>query len=369
MKIFAFSGLRLGAAFPQWPRRGEEIRRKLRQLLDSLMARAEAEGRSAVICAGDLFDSNSVPTDELKAVIEICTKRPALPLVVLPGGRDPWAPYSIYRHLQVQAPLNLKILRPGERGPEVIQPGLFCYGLGVDAGDPSEPSLSELQRSADPGVHMVVLYGGLGRLKPGPEEGLVMVAPEVTSHPFDLLIMGDGGPAERVGNAHKPACYAAPVGPFASRQEGVGRVWDIATGGGDTRMELVPACEMQEEELTIDVTGFADSASLAQAIRRKAGKESLAHVILTGSRPADRVFLEPDLSARCASDVFALSITDRTEVRAPETDGAHDPAVARLWERFGAARGDDRREWLDALKLYAAGVHDPASWREAPWAS
>jgi hypothetical protein len=369
MKILAFSGLRLGAAFPEWPRCGAEIRHALRQTLERLVARAAAEGYHAVISAGDLFDSNSVPVEELRAVIEICTKHPGLPLVLLPGGRDPWGPYSVYRHLQLQAPANLKLLRPGRNTGEVVQPDLFCYGLGVDAGNPLEPSLSVLERDGAEGVHAVVAYGDLGRLKPGPEEGLVMVSPEITGHPFDLLILADGGAAEKLGNARKPACYAAPLGPFGLGQMGAGQMWDIVVGEGETRMELVRAGDMHEEEITIDATGFADAASLAQAIRRKAGKASLARIILTGSRPADHLFLEPELQSRCASDVFALSIVDRMEIRAPENDANRDPAAARLWECYRAAEGDDRREWLDALKLHAAGVHNPDRWREAPWAS
>jgi hypothetical protein len=367
MKILAFSGLRLGATFPEWPGRGAEIRAALRALLDTIMARAVSEGCCAVLSCGDLFASNAVPLEEVATVTEVSRKYPSVPLVLIPGGRDPWGPYSTYRHLQGSPSENLVLLRPGLSEPIAVGADLFFYGLGVDAGLSTAPSLSSLSRASEGGVHVVAAYGDLGRLKPGPEEGLVMISPEITNHSFSLLIMADGGPAEKLGSAQKPACYAAPAGPFCAPEKGGGSIWKIDVDGGAARLESIAISELQEQEVSIEITGFADLASVAQAIRRKVAPAALVHVILTGTRPADRIFLEPSLHSLCAPETLALRITDRTQLAPPEVASARNAGAVMLWEKFRQCEPDHRQEWLDALKLYAAGIKDPARWKEAPW--
>ena len=368
MKIIHFSGLRLGAPFPEWPARGAEIRRELRAILERLMARAASEGCAAVLSAGDMFDSNSVPAQELQAVAQICGGQPAVPLVLLPGARDPWGPYSVYRHLAVNAPPNLHVLNPGRTEPHRICKDLWIYGQGVDVNTPVPVGLADLEPGSEEGIHIAVAYGDLGRLKPGPEEGLVMISPNVTNHPFDFLALADGGPAEQLGGAQRPVCYAAPQGPFCEAARGGGTAWAVEFGTGAPRVERLDLGGFHRIEIHLDVTGFADLGTLAQAIRHRIEAGSLAHVILTGTRSADRVLLEPALMRLCTGDVFALRLTDRTRTQAPEAPADRDPAVVLLWERLQQAPEENRREWQDALKLYAAGITDPARWQEAPWA-
>jgi len=331
------------------------------------MARAASEGCAAVVSCGDLFASNAVPLDEIETVVEACRNHPSVSLVVLPGGRDPWGPYSVYRHLQVTSAANLVLLRPGVTEPCRVGTNLYFYGLGIDAGVSRTSNLSTLSRESEEGFHVAVAYGDLGRLKPGPEEGLVMIAPEISNHDFNLLIMADGGSAEQVGSPQRPACYAAPAGPFALPNQGGGTLWKIDFEPGATRMEQVASGGLQEQEIVIDATGYADAASLAQAIRHRVAHATLAHVVLTGTRPADRTFLEPNLHSMCASEILALRITDRTRTDQPEASPASNPAAAMLWEKLRLSEPETRQEWLDALKLLAAGIKDPARWKEAPW--
>lgn len=192
-----------------------------------------------------------------------------------------------------------------------------------------------------------------------------MISPEVANHPFDFLALADGGPAEQLGGAQRPVCYAAPQGAFCEAARGGGTAWAVEFGAGAPRVERVDLDGLRKTEIRLDVAGFADLGTLAQAVRHRVEAGTLAHVILTGKRSADRVLLEPELVRLCAGDVYALRVTDRTQTQAPAD---RDPAVALLWERLEQAPEGSRREWQDALKLYAAGITDPARWREAPWA-
>jgi hypothetical protein len=368
MKIIHFSGLRLGAPFPDWPEHGDKIRARQKQILRQLFEQAAALEVTALVCAGDLFDSNSVPPDTLDSVRDVCREHPEVSLAVLPGGRDPWAAYSVHRHLSLNAPENLLVLTPGLHRPCDLRPDLWLYGLPVDATGHKAGSLGALKRGDGTGLHIAVAYGDFARLRPGPEQGLVMVAPEVAAHPFDCLALADGGAAERGGDSRRPMCYADPLVPADTGATTTSTAWLIAQDEqGSTTVEQIIAEGIRFADKTLDVSHLANVGAVAQAIRREVDESVLARVTLTGTRPADVPILEPRLLKCCEEHLLGLQITDHTQVSAPLDTASGNRLLAALWAEYRQAPEEARREWNDAIKLCAAGVIDPNAWREAPW--
>jgi hypothetical protein len=361
MKFLHFSGVRLGAAFPEWPEHGAEIRHALRQTLARLFAAAQTQGAMLISC-GDLFDSNYVSLDDVHAVKELCRAYPDLPVALLPGGRDPWGEYSAYRHLATDSPRNLIVLAARDM-PVQVGADTWLYGLAPQVNRPEIPPLSALVRSDVAGTHVAVVYGDVGRTKPGPEDGMVMVSPDVTRHPFDYVALADGGPAERIGVSGRPACYAPPQGPFSP---GGSVLWKIEVKDGAVQVDQATIPGIREASIELDVTASSDTAAVAQTIRGQCAPDLLLRVTLIGSRPADKPILERNLSALCRDSVLGIQVTDKTELQAP--GGQQNRELAALWDRYRNADVNRRREWADALKLYAAGVSEPLSWQEAPWA-
>jgi hypothetical protein len=369
VKVIQFSGLRLGALYADWAADGARIRERQRELLSELFAMAETTGAEVLIAAGDLFDSNHVSLAEVGSVLNLCKANAGITVVLLPGGRDPWSDYSVYRHLSLAAPPNLVVASPGYSEPREIRRDVWLYALPVDAGRAEPERLQTLQRNDQSGVHIAVAYGSMGRLQPGPEEGLVMVSPDVVGHPFDFLALADGGPAEKIGNVSRPACYA---GPLVSLEPGVadgGHAWQLRLGDAEPGIEPVRLDGLRTCEMQIDITGLSDANAVALAIRREADDSPLARVELVGTRPADRLVLETAVRALCQRDFLGLQITDSVQITAPADPRACTPTLTLLWEQYSQAPAETRSEWGDALRLCAAGVTDPQSWQEAPWSA
>jgi hypothetical protein len=369
VKIIHFSGLRLGASYADWAVDGARIRERQRTVLQELFATAKTTGAEIMISAGDLFDSNHVSLAEVGTVLHLCKAHADISLVLLPGGRDPWSDYSVYRHLALAAPPNLVVASPGDEEAREIRRDVWLYALPVDAGRAEAKPLQSLQRTDQPGVHIAVGYGNVGRLQPGPEKGLVMVSPAVVGHPFDFLALADGGPAEKIGNSAKPACYA---GPLAGLEPGVaegGHAWRVSLGDSELTLEPLRLAGLRTCEVRIDVTGLSDANAVALAIRREADDCPLARVELVGTRPADRLVLETTLRALCQRDFLGLQIVDAVQITAPAEPRSCAPTLMLLWEQYSQAPAETRPEWGDALRLCAAGVTDPQGWQEAPWSA
>ncbi len=369
MKILHFTGLRLGAAYPDWPEAGERIRKLSGSLLEKAFQTAAELDVSTLLCTGDLFDSNTVSLPDAHHVVDVCKRFPKQTLVVLPGGRDPWAPYCAHRHLGGHRAANLVVLFPESACPTSFAPGLWIYALPEDASQTGPRSLKQLERRTDPGWHIAVAYGNRGRLQPGPEEGLVMAPVEVANHPFDYLALADGGAAERIGTTRRPACYAAPLvslEPATGLQAGAS--WVINLSGPEPVVEPVRLESISQNSIELDVSGLPSVSAIAQAIRRQAGAGTLFDVRLVGTRPATSPILEPELAAFCADDLLGVRIADETRLTAPEDSRNSPPVLRALWQAYSEGAEAERGALKDAIKLAAAGRLNPSQWREAPWA-
>jgi len=368
MKFIHFSGLRLGATHPDWAEQGERIRSRQRELLVELFECARRDGAAALLCTGDLFDSSNVSLVESQAVQRACSSYPDVSLVLLPGGRDPWAPYCAYRHLGSAGLSNLIVIPPDEDDPVEVADGLWIYGLPVDAGVETAPSIGSLERRNQMGRHVAAVYGSQGRLQPGPEEGMLMVTPEVAGHAFDYLALADGSSAEKVSAGAHPTCYAAPLVAPDRGEPLHGGAWLVNLTGDQAQMEPCSTGTLRRSKIEIDTRGLVDNQAIAQAIRREADPSALSDVVLTGPRPASRPVLEPVVRSLCATATLAMRITDRTDVAPPEGNHTSSALQSALWEAYTHASDDERREYLDALALLAAGVAQSDRWKEAPWA-
>lgn len=369
MKILHFTGLRLGAAYPEWPEAGERIRKLSGSLLEKAFQTASELGASTLLCTGDLFDSNTVSLPDAHYVVDVCKRFPKHTLVVLPGGRDPWAPYCAHRHLGGHRTGNLVVLFPESACPTSVAAGLWIYALPEDVSQTAPRSLKQIERKSDPGWHIAVAYGARGRLQPGPEEGLVMAPVEVASHPFDYLALADGGPAERIGTTKRPACYAAPmVSLDPAKPLLAGASWLLNLSGAEPTVEPVRLESISQNSIELDVSKLPSVSAIAQAIRRQAGAGTLIEIRLVGTRTASSPVLEPELAAFCADDLLGVRIEDQTRLVAPEDPRTAPPLLRALWQAYSECAEAERGALRDAIKLVASGRMNPSQWREAPWA-
>lgn len=358
----------MGASYPEWPAEAERIRRSLKEMLIQLFERAQAEGAEALISAGDMFDSNTVAISDVETVTELCAAYPDITLVLVPGSRDAWGPQSIYHHMLNGAPANLRIATPNLEQPKQVVEGLWIYPVARDAGSEHLPSLKEVERTDDRGVHVAVVCSDLGRAKPGPEEGMVMVAPSVTHHPFDYVALGDGGISDEVGHQGHPACYAGAPSVHTAQGDAAAVAWQVDFAEKPAQTSRVDLRGVVRKEAAIEITGHSDEQAVAAAITRLGDEQTLLSVVLTGTRPADQPIMDQRVFGLARQHLLGLHILDATELTPPNALRTDQPALAMLWDRYRQAAADERPVWADALKLYTTGVTDPSRWPEAPWA-
>lgn len=368
MKAIQFTSLRLGSTYETWPEDGARIRQKQRDLLAELFEMAKMSESSLLISTGDLFDAPDVPLDEVEHVLDLCRNYPEVTLATLPGGRDPWGAYTVYHHLQEALLTNLVVLSPRQKQAREVIPGVWLYAMASDGTSPVPVAIDDLSRQSGHGIHVAVGYGTMGRLQAGPEDGMVMVAPALSSHSFDWLALADGDPSEIIGSKEKPATYAGPLISDVPRSRDSGSVWSVRFGSGVPEIESVRIQAIRRVELNIGVGDYATTAALAAEVRREADPSALMCVVLAGVRPADRAIAGHSLSARCARDFLAFRVVDESTMGPPSPNIAPSIAVSTLWKNYQAAAVEDRQTWADALSLYASGISDPQAWKEAPWA-
>jgi len=368
MKIIHFAGIRLGASYPEWPEQADRIRRSLKELLIQLFERAQADSADALISAGDMFDSNNVAMSDVETVTELCAAYPDIPLILVPGSRDPWGPHSIYHHLITGAPANLHIVTPNPSEPIQVIEGLWIYAVARDSASERLPSLKEAERTDHSGAHVAVVCSDLGRPKPGPEEGMVMVSPAVTHHPFDYVALGDCGAADSVGHQGHPACYAGAPSVHTAAEDAAAVAWLVDFGEKPARTARLELRGIVRKEAALDVTRVPDEQAAVAAIARMGDEHTLLSIVLTGTRPADRPIMDQTVLGLARGHLLGMHILDATELVAPDALRTDQPAMALLWDRYRQAPAEERAMWADALKLYSAGVTDPARWPEAPWA-
>ena len=96
MRLLHFSDLHLDSHF-KWagPELGRARRRALRQVLTNICDLAHTESVDAVLCAGDLYESDRFTPDPVDFVAD-AFNRLEMPVLLAPGNHDWYGPESLY---------------------------------------------------------------------------------------------------------------------------------------------------------------------------------------------------------------------------------------------------------------------------------
>lgn len=130
LRILAFAGLRLDAAFPWAAAEAGQAARADRQLaLDSICAVAASEA-DVLVCAGDLYDQERHHPDTGELLGQAFGGLTPMPVVLVPGETDPAGRFSLYE--RTDWPANVHVLGI-EDDPEPVEvaAGLTIWGAAA----------------------------------------------------------------------------------------------------------------------------------------------------------------------------------------------------------------------------------------------
>gem|GEM_PF-3560067 len=190
MKIYHLADLHLGVNPPLLGER-EHTRITLRKL-DEVISKAQKEGVKFIVFAGDIFDSNALPTSLAKEFFELLARNQGLYFVLLPGGgqrhedeisgHDAYTRDSLYHRLEIRSYFehfnHLKLLTPEQPVALFREEGVAFYGGFFD--------LPRTTPQTEARFHVAVMHGAFGERR---DFGEVNLASEKTLF-YDYLALG-----------------------------------------------------------------------------------------------------------------------------------------------------------------------------------
>lgn len=99
LKLLHTADWHLGLSFGQFDEEDQKkLTRARRQVIESILGKAEQEDVHAVLCAGDLFDVPEPPTEWWEELLKLFLQRRGWtrPVFLLPGNHDPLTPTSVW---------------------------------------------------------------------------------------------------------------------------------------------------------------------------------------------------------------------------------------------------------------------------------
>ena len=157
MLLLHFADLHLDAPF-RWasPDRARRRRQGLRATLRRIVDLAREAGADAVLCAGDLYEQESLTPDTAAFVLDAIARLAPIPVFLAPGNHDWDGPRGLYR--QARWPAHVRVFHGDRLTPAPLGPGVTVWGAahGAPAGT---RGFLDGARVHGPGVHLAVFHG------------------------------------------------------------------------------------------------------------------------------------------------------------------------------------------------------------------
>ncbi len=162
--------MRLGATFSgQDPTKsgqavpGDKLRVAIKNAFVKLIDLTIEEKADLLILAGDTFDNPDISQNLLNFFLAQIRRLEKIPVVVLPGARDPYQKGSFWEEWQILSPAeNLHILADSDK-PYIELPNLSAtvYGHPVTADSGRENPALRIRKFGKAANHIAVIYGNL----------------------------------------------------------------------------------------------------------------------------------------------------------------------------------------------------------------
>ena len=360
------------------PQKRFRLQEERLRCLGRIGAAARAQGASAVVVAGDLFDSTTVAISTALEVLEAIGAM-ALPVLVIPGNHDHGAPGGIWdspdwqRHQPERAP-NLQLLL--ERQPLELEQLVVLPCPLLRKQDASDPTgwIRSLDWATLPAgkPRLVVAHGSIqgfsGRdygaearwgSAPDPAGAGAMNRIDLEQLPLgelDYIALGDWHNLKQVSSK---AWYSGTPEPDRHDQGEAnqrGQVLRVDLGRGQApQVEVLPTGRLSWHNLAMHLGTDADLEQLEARIRERTGdrvSQDLLRLELSGSLSLAAHRRYTSLLADLEHQLLDLRLRGGCD-QAPQagelaalTERPEDPLIARVAQELQARLA--RQEGLDA---------------------
>ncbi|MBN2564403.1 MAG: exonuclease SbcCD subunit D [Candidatus Eisenbacteria bacterium] len=372
------SDLHLGATLG-WlgPRAGEQ-REQLRRTLSKIVNIVIDQQADALVVAGDLFHSNNPSAATVRFVMREFTRLTndcRAHVVLLPGTHDSLGTDSVYSSYREEFGKIERVSVLGLDGLSCV--GIDSAGLALHGSPPRHRGsvlgqLEALEPDPDFPYNVGILHGPLE----GPEEPPIddldahgasppIRVSELQSEGWSYYALGYHHTWSDVAGAAAPAVYPGAPEIVGIDDEGPGQVARVELRASGATVSKVRVGTRSVITARVDVTGAADSFSVAERVRQQAmsNPQAVLRLSLTGIMSADSGIDDGDLVEELAPDYFHVCPPVRDyHVKLSDHDLAQLPerlVVGRFARHMRsrlaeAASEQERQEIEDALQLGVA---------------
>lgn len=292
--------------------KARERRNEILKTFADLIECADRNGASAILIAGDLFDSDRATRKTEQYVLDLIESHQNLYFFYLSGNHDAGSRFAA----EDTRPQNL--LTFGE--------GWTKYDFGdvfIAGSEHPDPETLELPEDR---LNIVLLHGQ--KREKGTAEGDVIPFQKYKNRNIDYMALGHlHAYQEAALDSRGIACYAGCLEGRGFDECGQKGYVLLETERNTVRHSFVPFAKRQLHEAECDITGCSSQLEVENRIQEATGKipqKDLVKVVLTGSRPAE-LLLDLPRTEQMLSECFYFSkLSDRTSLLIHPEDYSHD---------------------------------------------
>jgi DNA repair exonuclease SbcCD nuclease subunit len=360
----------LGAPLGWLGPRATEQRQHLRRALSAVVDLALSERADCLLITGDLFDSNSPPTSDVRFALQEFGRLTAAgnaAVVVLPGSHDFLGQASVYASYRrdFQQVRGLTVLGlDGLASADVEQVGLSIRGNPPRSSRSSGHQMTGLAPDSRFAYNVAALHGSVDVVPIAVDDHPIEHG-ELTAPGWSYFALGHWHSWREIEGASVPAVYPGAPEVIAVDQVGSGHVARVELSPSGTRVEQIRVGSRSIVEVRMDVTDAPDADVVAEQIRAHSppDRDAILRLTLSGLLAVDSAFDADALLEALAPDYFHVAIAERAYHIRLEDHELEDLPERLVIGRFArlmrarmvdAATDTERGEIEDALQLGAA---------------
>lgn len=318
MKIIHTSDLHLGSALTARlsPQKARERRRELSRVFQRLIDEAKNKGASAIIIAGDLFDTETPSAREVEDLLFRIESERSITFFYLPGNHEG----ELIRSRALPLPKNLLLF--GKEWTYYDTDALSIIGRSECKGDMSDTLYLRHER-----LNIVVLHGEL-RDTGG---GMQIKRADFKDKAIDYLALGHyhSYRQEKLSDRCTAVYCGTPEGRGFDEACECGYVL-IDTSGGAITHSFIPFAKRQIRivELSLDaLTHPSEIEYLSEAALKNIPECDIVRLSLTGGVAPDVYIDKEALLQRFSESFFHFEVEDKTRLKINPDDYKNDRSI------------------------------------------
>ena len=364
VRLIHTADVHLGRTFKFLGEFGKTLRGQVRKTFERVVSLARERQAHALLIPGDLFDSLRPDPGDLRFALETIASVNPLPVFLLPGTHDRYAPNSVYRRLTPdERPRNLYLFDPDHRTFYLADLGLAVHGRANEVSKGGAPPLTGIAPHPEARFNVALAHASIAlpHLTEDPEHDYFVSEAEVRASGVQYLALGHWhkcaeyylGNSFRVWYAGSPETLQFEDGDASSYVLEV----ILRDGAVDVRRERIGRYTWTERDL--DVSGIPDRQAFERELLQLVGEDQIVRVNLKGTRSAtaavDLTAIEEAVNPQFAYfELRTQGLRTRWEDFDPTTVFPHGTVgaafVTLAKERLAQASEGERTHWEEVLR-------------------